>query len=262
MLIRTAIAPHADNFTAHVTYLVEDGTYRRPEGADVDPEGELAMSGELDAALAAAERPMSWQLGTRWTDRVEAERAARSAFNTLVAQLRRDLGPDAAAYEIAALRPDASTLTVSWVAGEPGDETLVWRKSWRVTEDTSPRTVRAARPMTCAEVLTVGCELLGLEGLTVRPDGEGAILSGTYTSEQIHDLHIKVLGPCWVTNDLDWPGPQTTGDDSGPVTIYTATLRYRFDIEPGDDREAPVAMHLADDGWVIRTYRDGSVNPA
>lgn len=238
MLIRTALSvvPHADDFTAPVTYLVESVT-------------------ERDGVTTVMP-------GTRWTDRDEAQRAAGSAFNTLVAQLRRDIGTDPDPIAVAALRPDASTLTVSWVAGEPGDETLVWRKSWRVTEDITPRTVRPARPMTCAEVLTVGCELLGLDGLTVRADGEGAILSGSYTSEQIHDLHIKVLGPCWVTNDLDWPGPKTTVDDSGPVAIYTATLRYHSDIEPGDDREAPVAMHLADDGWVIRTYRDGSVSPA
>lgn len=93
--------------------------------------------------------------GTRWTNADEAQRAARGAMYALVAHLRRDLGADPDPAEVAALRTDPKALTVSWVAGEPCDETLVWRKSWRVVEDTTPRTVRPAVAMSCVAILAV-----------------------------------------------------------------------------------------------------------
>lgn len=142
MQIKTALAldTRPGALTADVSYLVETGTWRAPQGADVDSEGELAMTGELDAALVAAERPMTWQPGARWTDAAEAHADALKALRAIVSDLRDDTADDP--MMAAALRVDEATLTVSWVAGEPGDETLVWRRSWRVTTDTTPRTVR------------------------------------------------------------------------------------------------------------------------
>ncbi len=230
MLIQTAVAlslaATAGAFETSCTYLVEAVT-------------------ERDGVTTVTP-------GTRWTERAEAQRAAGSAFNALVAQLRRDLGPDAADYEVAALRPDASTLTVSWVAGEPGDETLVWRKSWRVTEDTTPRTVRPARPMSVHQILLAAVSLIGVDSITVR----GEVTEGSWLAADMDALDA-ILRPCGIVLDGPDHPVELGGDD---VTIY-GSLRWR--VSPGlDAYEAPVALHLGDDGRVVRAYADGSASDA
>jgi hypothetical protein len=189
---------------------------------------------------------------TRWTDRAEAQRAAGSAFNTLVAQLRRDIGTDPDPIAVAALRPDASTLTVSWVVGEPGDETLGWRKSWRVVEDTTPRTVRAARPMSVHQLLLAAVSLIGVDSITVR----GEVTEGSWLATDMDALDA-ILHPCGIVLDGPDQHVELGADDA---TIY-GSLRWR--VSPGlDAYEAPVALHLADNGRVIRTYADGSSSEA
>lgn len=228
MLIRAAlaIAPHASDFTAAVSYLVESVTER--DG--------------VTTVIA----------GTRWTERAEAERAAAAKANELIAQLRRDMGPDAADYEVAALRIDRNAFAVSWVAGEPGDETLVWRKSWRVVEDTTPRTVRPAQPMSVHQILLAAVSLLGIDSITVR----GEITEGSWLAADMDALDA-IVRPCGIV--LDGPDHRTEyGADE--VTIY-GSLRWR--VSPGlDAYEAPVALRLGDDGRVVRVYSDGSESNA
>lgn len=229
MLIRTAlaIAPHADDFTAPVTYLVESVTER--DGVTI------VMP------------------GTRWTDRAEAQRAAAAKANELIAQLRRDMGSEASAEEVAALRIDRNAFAVSWVVGAPGDETLVWRKSWRVVEDTTPRTVRAARPMTVHQILLAAVSMLGLDSITVR----GEITEGSWLAADMDALDA-ILNPCGIV--IDGAHCREEYADESETVIHGS---WRWHVSPGlDSYEAPVALHLGDDGRVTRVYSDGSESNA
>lgn len=135
-----------DAFDVSASHVVELGIYDTPRGADVDPEGEMGEA-ERDAALRErAAVPMTWRPEARWSTADEAREDALSRLRAMVRGLRGEARYEGEAEMIdGCLRVDEDALTVTWVVGEPGDESVAWRRAWRVVEDATPRRVRPAR---------------------------------------------------------------------------------------------------------------------
>lgn len=111
-------------------WIVETSAYRAPEGADVDPEGEMDAA-DFDAAMSAPAPEAQWSPESprrAWTTEAEAQEAARGRYDRALAELRADaaLDPRSAQCIVA----DDATLTYGWRVGER----VLWSRSWRAAQ--------------------------------------------------------------------------------------------------------------------------------
>lgn len=119
--------------TARVpAWIVETATYRAPEGADVDPEGEVdavdfdRIMGEAETAaraIAAQWEPESPRRA--WTTDAEAQESARERYERGLTELRAESALDPRAAQC--IFADDATLTYGWRVGER----VLWSRSWR-----------------------------------------------------------------------------------------------------------------------------------